>query len=85
MQNHAAIIDRIAGQADDFLDGFKNRRDARAGILEQLNAEYASIPQAEHASIADGVMAVLEAEGFFDGVREDREIGAASENEEAEE
>jgi hypothetical protein len=84
--NHVAIIDRIAGQADDFLEGFKNRRDARAGVLEQLNCEYATVPQAQHEKIADGVMAVLESEGFFDDVREDDDTehppidGAAEEN-----
>jgi len=60
------IIDEIASQADDFLAGAASRREARAGIAELINADYPRLAPAEREQVAGAVMAVLEAEGFFD-------------------
>jgi hypothetical protein len=64
--NLSALIDEIAAQADDFLDGFTGRADARAGIQELLTAQHNSLTEAERKHVTDGVMSILEDEGFFD-------------------
>jgi hypothetical protein len=61
-----SIIDEIASQADDFLDGAANRKEARAGIDELLNADYPQLSPAERKKVAEGVLAILENEGFFE-------------------
>ncbi len=63
--NLSALIDQIASQADDFLDGFTGRADARAGIQELLTAEHNSLSVEERKHVTDGVMTILEDEGFF--------------------
>jgi hypothetical protein len=59
------IIDEIASQADDFLDGVADRAQARAGIAELLTMDYADLTPAQRTKVTDGVIAVLEAEDFF--------------------
>jgi hypothetical protein len=59
------IIDEIAAQADDFLQGARDRAQARAGIQELLTIDYADLTPAARAKVTDGVMAVLEREDFF--------------------
>ena len=60
------IIDDIADQADDFLDGVMIRSDARAAISEQLSIKYPRLNGSERAKVIDGVLLVLDGEGFFD-------------------
>ena len=60
------IADEIAGQADDFLAGADNRREARAGIDELINADYPQLSPAERQKVAAAVMVILDEEGFFD-------------------
>jgi hypothetical protein len=62
----SALIDEIAARADDFLDGFSGRADARAGIQELLTAEHAGLSETERKHVTDGVMTILEDEGFFE-------------------
>jgi hypothetical protein len=59
------IIEEIAAQADDFLEGAHDRAQARAGIQELLTIDYADLTPAARAKVTDGVMAVLEHEDFF--------------------
>jgi hypothetical protein len=59
------IIEEIASQADDFLAGATDRGQARAGIAEMLTLDYVDLNPAERKKVTDGVMAVLEHEGFF--------------------
>ena len=73
--NLSALIDEIAAQADDFLDGFTGRADARAGIQELLTAQHNSLTTDERKHVTDGVMTILEDEGFFDATP-----GGAAEN-----
>jgi hypothetical protein len=61
-----SIVDEIASQADDFLAGSADRKEARAGIEELLNADYPRLSPAERRKVADDVMAILENEGFFE-------------------
>jgi hypothetical protein len=61
------IITEIASQADDFLEGVTDRKEARAGIAEFIQIEYSQLPAADRKSVSDAVMAVLEDESFFDG------------------
>ena len=61
-----AIIREIAAKADDALDGATSRAQARAGIEELITLDYLSTPPAEREQIVQGVMAILEREGFFD-------------------
>ena len=61
-----SIIDEIASQADDFISGAANRKEARAGIDELINADYPRLSAAERKKVAEDVMAILENEGFFE-------------------
>jgi len=62
------IIDQIADQADDVLAGASNRGEARAGIEEAITADYLFLTPPDRARVVAGVMAVLEQEGFFEGI-----------------
>lgn len=62
------IIDDIADQADEFLATASNRAQARAGIEELLTAEHSALAAGERAQVVAGVMAILENEGFFEGL-----------------
>jgi hypothetical protein len=64
--NLSDIIDTIASQADDFLEGASNRAEARAGVNELINADFFDLSPAERQTVADGVMRILDDEGFFD-------------------
>jgi hypothetical protein len=61
-----SIIEEIAIQADDFLAGAANRKEARAGIDESINADHPQLGPGDRQKIAEGVMATLEDEGFFE-------------------
>ena len=65
--NLRPIIDEIASQADDFLDGVTSREQARAGIAEYITMDYPGLVPADRKLVSDGVMSVLEAESFFNG------------------
>lgn len=76
------IIDSIASQADDFLAGASNRAEARAGVNELINADYFELSPADRKTVADGVMRILENEGFFEAPPGG---GAGDHNDDAEE
>ncbi|HZZ56220.1 MAG TPA: hypothetical protein VFE31_00220 [Opitutaceae bacterium] len=81
--NLQAIINHIADQADEFLDGVADRAQARAGIEEVITADYPSLPPEERAAVVAGVMRILDQEGFLDGMREPRgEADKDADNEE---
>jgi hypothetical protein len=61
-----SVIDEIASQADDFLASAANRREARAGIDELVNTVYPRLSPGDRKKVAEGVMAILEQEGFFE-------------------
>lgn len=63
----APIIDEIASRADDFLADATGRREARAGIAELVNADYARLSPADRGEVTDAVMSILEEEDFFTG------------------
>lgn len=65
--NLRPIIDEIASQADDFLDGVTSREQARAGISELLTMDYSGLAPADRKLVSDHVMAILEDESFFNG------------------
>lgn len=71
--NLSAIINDIADQADDFLDGVTTRADAKAAISEQLTIKYPKLAGPERTKVIDGVLAVLNEEGFF-------ELGSSSDS-----
>ncbi|MFT3870911.1 MAG: hypothetical protein QM715_20855 [Nibricoccus sp.] len=80
------IINDIADQADDFLDGVTKRTDARAAISEQLTIKYPKLAGPERTKVTDGVLALLDEEGFFElgsgsGSDSDNEGGDSSEEE----
>jgi hypothetical protein len=60
------IIDDIANQADDFLADASDRKQARAGVEEFVTMEHGQLAPVDRKKVVDGVMAVLEAEDFFD-------------------
>jgi hypothetical protein len=61
-----SLINEIARQADDFLDGASNRREARAGVDELINADYPHLSPDERKQVAEAVMTIVENEGFFE-------------------
>ena len=65
--NLRPIINTIANQADDFLDGVTDRKEARAGIDEFITIEYSKLGAEDRKTVGDHVMAVLEDENFFNG------------------
>ena len=60
------IIDDIANQADDFLAEASDRKHARAGIEEFITLEHGDLSPRDRKLVVDGVLAMLEAEDFFD-------------------
>ena len=80
--NLTALIDEIAAQADDFLDGFTGRADARAGIQELLTARHNTLTETERKHVTDGVMSILEDEGFFNATPGGGENAADSDGDE---
>lgn len=71
--NLNAVINDIADQADDFLDGVTKRDEARAAISEQLTIKYPKLNGIERTKVTDGVLAILDEEGFF-------ELGSSSDD-----
>lgn len=71
----SSIIDKIASQADDFLAGAADRKEARAGIAELINADYPELKPADRKRVAEAVMAILEEEDFFNADRTRRNAG----------
>lgn len=59
------IIEDIASQADDFLDGVSDRTQARAGIAELITLDFSGLTPAQRTNVIAGVMAVLDSEDFF--------------------
>jgi hypothetical protein len=59
------LIDEIASQADDFLAGILDRSQARASTDEFIQLDYPRLAAADRKRVVDGVMAILEDEGFF--------------------
>jgi hypothetical protein len=59
------LIDDIANRADDFLDGTRDRAQARAGIEEIITMDYPTLNPADRKVVTAGVMNVLEEEDFF--------------------
>ncbi len=63
--NLRPFIDDVASQADDILTGVTDRTEARTSISDFIALEYPKFPAADRKSITDGVMFILEDEGFF--------------------
>ena len=61
------IIDHIASEADDFLEGYIGRPDARAGVSEFITLHYSSLSPDDRNTVTDAVMSILESEGYFEG------------------
>jgi hypothetical protein len=70
------IINDLADQVDDFLDGVTKRDEARAGISEQITIKYPKLDGPDRSKVIDGVLAVLDEEGFF-------ELGSASDSDDS--
>jgi hypothetical protein len=62
----SGIINEIADQADDFLEGVAKREDARAAISEQITIKFPSLNGVDRAKVIQGVIDILEREGFFE-------------------
>jgi hypothetical protein len=59
------IIDNIANQADELLEGVTTRADARAAIAKQLTIRYPRLLGSEWGKVIDGVLSILNDESFF--------------------
>lgn len=64
--NLKSIIDEIADQADDFLEGVTSLEQARAAISEMVTMQPERLGPADRAAVIEGVMAILKNEGFFE-------------------
>ena len=62
----SAVIDEIVSRADDFLAGAADRKEAAAGIAELLNSDYPKLSPGERKKVTEGVLSILEDEGFFE-------------------
>ena len=61
------IIDHIAREADDFLEGYVGKADARAGVSEFITVHYHTLSPQGRQTVTDGVMTILQSEGYFEG------------------
>ncbi len=59
------FIDEVASQADDILSGITGRTEARTSLTEFVTLEYPRFAPADRKAVVEGVMAILEDEGFF--------------------
>ena len=64
--NLKIIIDDIADQADDFLEGVSSLDQARAAISEMVSMQDVKVSPTDRSAVIEGVMAVLKKEGFFE-------------------
>lgn len=64
--NLKAVINEIADQADDFLEGVTSIEQARAAVSEMISMQPERFSPEDRAAVIDGVMALLKKEGFFD-------------------
>ena len=65
--NLKPLIDNIADQADELLEGCADPSEASSIILEHLTARHRALSIADRRKIAEQVIALLKNEGFFDG------------------
>lgn len=68
-----ALIDSIADEADDFLEGVTSRAQARAAISEVITLRAAHLNGIDRKHVTDGVMSLLEREGVFDTLPDEDE------------
>ena len=66
MNDLKTLIDTIANQADEILEGCTNPSEAHSLILEHLTARHRAVSIPDRRKIADQVIALLQNEGFFD-------------------
>ncbi len=64
--NLTPIIDEIADQADDFLEGVVSLDQARAAISEMVTMHHPGFAPTDRLAVIEGVMSVLQEEGFFE-------------------
>ena len=65
--NLKPIINQIADEADDFLEGANSPEQARAAISEMITMHFPHLSGSDRAQVIQGVMTLLENEGFFEG------------------
>lgn len=75
-----AIINEIADQADDLLEGVSKRDEARAAVAELLTIKHPSLSGLDRTKVIDGVMAILEEEGFFEQRAGDSDDDSSDDN-----
>jgi len=80
--NLKAIIDGIADQADDFLEGVASLEQARAAISEMVTIQDLKLSPADRTTVVEGVMAVLKEEGFFERGSRTGELDGGDDDEE---
>lgn len=60
------LVSDICDQADTFLAGISELKEARAGILEWLTIHHPAIAPELKQSVVAEAMHILESEGFFE-------------------
>jgi hypothetical protein len=63
--NLRPIIEDIARLAEDFITDRTDRAKARLDIVEFITLEHPRLAASDHRRVADQVLAILEADGFF--------------------
>ena len=81
--NLSPLIEQIADQADDFLEGVVSLDQARAAISEMVTMHQPGLSASDRLAVIEGVMAVLQEEGFFEwgAVGDELDDGGVAEEE----
>lgn len=67
VMNVQDIILAAADDADDFLAGISTMAEAKPAIREYLKLHHPQLAPPDEARVIEGLIAVLEEEGFFEG------------------
>lgn len=59
------LIDEVANDADEFLAAVDNRKEAREIISDYVDRQHPELSRKEHGEVVNGVLEVLDEEGFF--------------------
>jgi hypothetical protein len=63
--NHQPLINQLADEADELLNGARSRGEARELLLDRLRQARPALPDAARQQAADAVLRILDAEDFF--------------------
>lgn len=74
-----AVIDSVADEADELLQGVNTVAEAKPLLLEWLADHHPALPMEGRRQVAQSVIAILEAEEFFTAAGQPESMADASE------